>query len=219
MNTLLFAKDRYYVAGLFALCILSVASYAYAGNMFLFNFDKEYSLPSLYHYLLLAICCYGFYRLMQLERAYDVWFFAFAYLLVDDMTTLHETAGWLLGKYVIPSPLWFFSKRALGEISYLAVVGGLLGILLVKRFFAASAEVRKQFIIFACLIVLFALFGVLVDSIHEQTCSPRGLLCLLVGILEDGGEILVTIMIVHQIRQLLLVNEGAKTAESTLQSL
>lgn len=203
MDTLLFTKNRYYFAGLLALCILSVASFVYAGNMFLFDFDKEYSLPSLYHYALLLICCFGFYRLMQFERAYDVWFYAFAYLLLDDMTTLHETAGWLLGKYVIPTELWFFSKRALGEITYLSVVGGLLGCLLVKRFFSVTAAVKKQFIIFSCLIVLFGLFGVLVDSIHEKTCATRDFLCLLVGIVEDGGEILVTIIIIHQIRKLL----------------
>ncbi|NNJ73733.1 MAG: hypothetical protein HKP56_01085 [Anderseniella sp.] len=203
MDTLLFTKNRYYVAGLLALCILSVTSFTYAGNMFLFDFDKEYSLPSLYHYALLLICCFGFYWLMQSERAYDVWFYAFAYLLLDDMTTLHETAGWLLGKYVIPTELWFFSKRALGEITYLSVVGGLLGCLLVKRFFAATAAVKKQFIIFSCLIMLFGLFGVLVDSIHEEVCVTPGLLCMLTGVLEDGGEIFVTILIIHQIRQLL----------------
>ena len=203
MDTLLFTKNRYYVAGLLALCVLSVTSFTYAGNMFLFDFDKEYSLLSLYHYALLLICCFGFYWLMQLERAYDVWFYAFAYLLLDDMTTLHETAGWLLGKYVIPTELWFFSKRALGEVTYLSVVGGLLGSLLVKRFFAATAAVKKQFIIFSCLIMLFGLFGVLVDSIHEKVCATPDLLCLLTGVLEDGGEIFVTIIIIHQIRQLL----------------
>ncbi len=204
MGTLLFTKNRYYIAGLLVLCIMSVLSFAYAGNMFLFDFNKEYSLPSLYHYALLLICCFGFYWLMQRERAYDVWFYAFAYLLLDDMTTLHETAGWLLGKYVIPTELWFFSRRALGEITYLSVVGGLLGCLLVKRFFAATAAVKKQFIIFSCLIMLFALFGILVDSIHEKTCTTQGLLCVLVGIVEDGGEIFVTIIIIHQIRQLLV---------------
>ncbi len=203
MDTLLFTKDRYYIAGLLALCILSVTSFTYAGNMFLFDFDKEYSLPSLYHYALLLICCFGFYWLMQLERAYDVWFYAFAYLLLDDMTTLHENAGWLLGKYVIPTELWIFSKRALGELTYLSVVGGLLGCLLLKRFFAATAAVKKQFIIFSCLVMLFGLFGVLVDSIHEQVCATPDFLCLLVGVLEDGGEIFVTIVIIHQIRQLL----------------
>lgn len=203
IDTLLLIKDRYYMAGLLAMCVTAVASFAYAGNLFLFDFDKEYSLPSLYHYGLLLVCCVGFYRLMQAERAYDVWFYAFAYLLLDDMTTLHETAGWLLSRYVIPTELWFFSKRALGEITYLAVVGGLLGLLLLNRFLAATAAVKKQFLIFTALILLFAAFGVLVDSLHERACAARGWLCLSVGILEDGGEILVTIMIIHQIRQLL----------------
>ncbi len=203
MNRLLFAKDRYYIAGLLGLCVLSVVSFAYAGNMFLFDFDKEYSLPSLYHYGLLLICCFGFYRLMHEDRSYDVWFYAFAYLLLDDMVTLHENAGWLLGKYVIPDGFWFFSKRALGEIAYLSVIGGLLGILLVKRFFAATSFVRKQFLIFTGLILCFGLFGVLVDSIHEQVCATRDWKCMAVGIVEDGGEILVTIFILHQIRRLL----------------
>ena len=203
MDALLLIKDRYYMAGLLAMCVLAVASFFYAGNMFLFDFDKEYSLPSLYHYVLLLVCCVGFYRLMQVERVYDVWFYAFAYLLLDDMTTLHETAGWLLSRYVIPTELWFFSKRALGEITYLAVVAGLLGLLLLKRFLAATAAVKKQFLVFTTLILFFGVFGVLVDSIHEQACVSRGWLCLSVGILEDGGEILVTIIIVQQIRQLL----------------
>jgi hypothetical protein len=105
MDTLLLMKDRYYMAGLPAMCVLAVGRFAYAGNMFLFDFDKEYSLPSLYHYGLLLSCCVGFYRLMQAERVYDVWFYAFANLLLDDMATLHETAGWLLSKYVIPTEL------------------------------------------------------------------------------------------------------------------
>jgi len=216
MDTLLSTKNRYYVAGLRALCILSVTSFTYAGNMFLFDFDKEYSLPSLYHYALLLICCFGFYWLMQSERAYDVWFYAFAYLLLDDMTTLHETAGWLLGKYVIPTELWFFSKRALGEITYLSVIGGLLGCLLVKRFFAATAAVKKQFIIFSCLIMLFGVFSVLVDSIHEKVCVTPGLLCMLTGVLEDGGEIFVTILIIHHIRQLLTSQVETVSERSSL---
>ena len=216
MDTLLSTKNRYYVAGLLALCILSVTSFTYAGNMFLFDFDKEYSLPSLYHYALLLICCFGFYWLMQSERAYDVWFYAFAYLLLDDMTTLHETAGWLLGKYVIPTELWFFSKRALGEITSLSVIGGLLGCLLVKRFFAATAAVKKQFIIFSCLIMLFGVFSVLVDSIHEKVCVTPGLLCMLTGVLEDGGEIFVTILIIHHIRQLLTSQVETVSERSSL---
>ncbi|MGI9511477.1 MAG: hypothetical protein ACR2OL_01125 [Anderseniella sp.] len=105
------------------------------------------------------------------------------------------------------------SKRALGEITYLSVVGGLLGLLLLKRFLAATAAVKKQFLIFTTLMLLFAVFGVLGDSIREQACVARGWLCLSVGILEDGSEILVTIMIIDQIRQLLAgqverTNEG-----------
>ena len=114
-----------------------------------------------------------------------------------------QGAGWLLGRYVIPTELWFFSKRTVGEITCLAVVGGLSGCLLVVRFFAATAAVKKQFIVFSCLIMLFGLFGVLVDSIHEKVCATPDLLCVLVGVLEDGGEIFVTILIIHQIRQLL----------------
>ena len=203
MQSLFYIKQYHYLAGLVALCAASVLSYAYLGNLFVFDFDKEYSLPSLYHYALLFVCCYGFFRLMQLERAYDVWFFAFAYLLIDDMTTLHETAGWLLAKYVIPSGYWFFTKRAIGEIVYLAVVGSLLGVLMVKRFWRASAQVRKQFGILTILIIAFGLFGVLVDSIHEKACSTRDTLCFALGVIEDGGEIFVTILIIHRIRKLL----------------
>ena len=119
------------------------------------------------------------------------------------MSARHETAGWLLGKYVMPTELWLFSKRAVGEITYLSVIGGLLGCLLVKRFFAATAAVKKQFIIFSCLIMLFGLFSVLVDSIHEKVCATPDLICMLTGVLEDGGEIFVTIIIIHHIRQLL----------------
>lgn len=203
MQTLLHTSGRYYLAGLVALCAASVLSYAYFGNMFLFDFDKEYSLPSLYHYALLALCAYGFYRLKQHEPAYDVWFYAFTYLLVDDMATLHENAGWLLSLYVIPSEFLFFTKRAIGEIVYLGVIGGMLGLLMLKRFIQSPMDVRKQFILFTGLVILFGLFGVLVDSIHERACTTRDTACFSLGVIEDGGEILVTILIIHQIKQLL----------------
>ena len=208
METLLLIMDRYYMAGLLVLCILSVASFAYAGNMFLFNFDMEYSLPSLYHYALLSLCCFGFFRLMQKERAYDVWFYAFAYLLLDNMATLHETAGWLLSKHVIPTELWFFSKRALGEIAYLSTVGGLFGLWLVKRFSEASAAVKTLFLIFMTVVLFFGLFGVLIDSIHEQACAIPGWRCMSIGVLEDGCGILVTTIIIHQISKLLKGQTG-----------
>jgi hypothetical protein len=200
---LFYIKERHYMAGLTTLCAASVLSYLYLGNLFVFDFDKEYSLPSIYHYMLLLLCCYGFYQLMQVERAYDVWFYAFMYLLIDDMTTLHETAGWLLSKHVIPSEIWFFTKRAIGEIVYLAVVGGLLGVLMVKRFWSASRQVRLQFVIFTLLVVALGLFGVLADSIHEKACGTRDALCFALGVIEDGGETFVTILFIHQIKKLL----------------
>jgi len=133
----------------------------------------------------------------------------FAVMLADDSLQIHERFGELaVSAGQIGDASWA-TGQTLAEI---AVWGALAGLLLPVILFGLWKSTREQWLPafrFLGLIALFAVFGGLVDALHQPVEQlPFGV--QLVDLIEDGGEMIVaSIIVAHAVT---LWNETAALA-------
>ena len=114
----------------------------------------------------------------------------FAFAGLDDSLELHETAGTLLELRLGLSPLAGLSAASVGQLLYFAVVGGVFSLVFVVGWRFADGDGRRVLLVFVPIFFALAFFAVVVDGLRD-TSSNTVILHNVVGILEDGGEMLV----------------------------
>lgn len=196
------SRANYYLLIFVVLTVLSFVLHKYDEAGWL-DFGKEYSVPSIFGYVLLLICTLGFYRLTQLDRSFDAWMYAFGYFLADDMLTLHETAGWLLSKYNLLPDVAGLPSQNLGEVLYLSAVGGVLGFVIIKRFMSAEARTRVHFVTLVVLCIMFVILVMLLDAIRVYSANYGQDYAFAAGLVKDGAEMLFTISVINMIDKVL----------------
>jgi hypothetical protein len=97
-------------------------SHEFFSNALIFDIDKDFTIPSLYGYALLggsALCIYSTSKKVSIYRPLA---YLFVFFLVDDIISIHEHIGKFLGHYVIQQNMLFFTKRSLGETTFISIV-------------------------------------------------------------------------------------------------
>lgn len=127
------------------------------------------------------------------DRWFWLWSFVFAYVLLDDAMGFHERAGaWFAAQGVIGAAFGAKAKD-LGQVLFFAAAASVCaGLVIALRRFMPVPQMQPH----KALLLLFAglvFFGVGVDLLHSIVARLgfRGL-----GVVEDGGEMLVTSVIV-----------------------
>ncbi len=131
-----------------------------------------------------------------LRRAWSVliWVPLFAYLLVDDRYQLHERLGAHLAQvWGLPDTLGLRAVD-LGELLVMAAVSLAGVLLLLVGMVASTSATRRALVDVLLLLGVMAFFAVVVDMAHilflTSPAEP------LVGVLEDGGEMLALTLVV-----------------------
>lgn len=122
---------------------------------------------------------------------YLVWSLLFTYLLLDDAFRIHETCGHLLFKHLHLVGAFGLQAQDYGELIVSGVAG--LGFLLLIGFGYASTTTNTKHASRDITFILFALvfFGVGVDMVHSML-EPWGVVAnVVMGVVEDGGEMFV----------------------------
>lgn len=136
----------------------------------------------------------------QRRLLYPVLAFVFLSFLVDDAFQYHESVGRLLAEvFNLPTPLGLEPKD-LGELIVFAITGILLAAAVAIFYFLADPETRAATRPVIALIVVFAVFGVLVDLIHS--IIPVISIARVVTIIEESGEMLVMSVITWMVYRL-----------------
>ena len=155
------------------------------------NIETDKGYAEVYQYLkyLWIIVLLFFISIKERTLLYLPWFLLFAYFLVDDALRVHELLGKQIGEYIGIRPPFGLRQDDLGELIVSACAGLLLLPAMLAAYRSAARANRKVFHDLVLLVLLLVIFGVGVDMVHIVfSGSPR--MELVLGILEDGGEML-----------------------------
>ena len=161
-----------------------------------FSIEAERGFGETYQYLKAywASMLTLFIAVSRRKPLYAVWSVLFAYVLVDDMFTLHEHAGAVVAAR-LPSVSWSpLRGQDVGEAMYAAALGSMFLTVGALVYRTSDSHTRRDTIQLLRLIVYFAAFAVGLDLVHET--SGRGVLHTAVGLVEEGGEMVLMSIIV-----------------------
>ncbi len=114
----------------------------------------------------------------------------FAYILIDDAFQVHETVGKSLVTWFGLQPVFGIEEKNVGELLVSATAGTVFLILAAVVYTRAGRPARRTFhhLVLWCCVLAF--FGVVVDMLHSSI-HWKPWASSLMGIIEDGGEMLV----------------------------
>jgi len=141
------------------------------------------------------------------NHLYRGWAFLFLYLLLDDFCRIHERLGSLVVAFCEIPRLCGVRARDCGEIIVSMLAGTVFLLLIGTQYYRSDQAGRRISHRLLGLIVLLALCGVVVDTIHGTVHGPA--LSPLLYIIEDGGEMLVMSVALWYVYGLTLRNDKA----------
>lgn len=159
-----------------------------------FRFAMERSVPEVVGYVFTAWAA-GLALYLAVAHRQAVlagWSAVFAVLLADDYLMLHERMAKVVSANVtVPYPY----GQPVGEIVWLAFVGGVLLTAIAVTYRFAEPEWRASSRVLTALLALLVLCGVGIDAVHGFTTN-RGAWHVILSALEDGGEVLLLAVVV-----------------------
>ncbi len=144
-----------------------------------FQYLKEYWIGLLLLYLAIT----------KRSPVYFGWAILFGYLLIDDSFTVHERLGAKINTYLNFSPMLGLRAQDFGELSVTALFGSCFFALIGLTHYFSDSSARKASRRLFVLLLTLAFFGVVTDMIHIIFKPPAW--SLILGIVEDGGEMVV----------------------------
>ena len=157
-----------------------------------------------------AACAAALLLLWRRTRSgvFAAWAAVFACALVDDRLRVHERAGgWMARQLSLPQEVAGLRGQDLGEL----VVWGLAAVLLLAAVAVlhrrSPGQVRAASRRLAVVVAGYAFFGVVVDQLHAMAAG--GALDRTLGVVEDGGELVLLSVAVCFVGALLVVARRA----------
>lgn len=156
----------------------------------IFSLSVETSLGERYMWALSIICAFGFMLAALEARSRMLFAFAllFGYVWVDDSMQYHEFFGDILSQtYALPV-IGSLRPQDTGELIAWGLAAGALVPAFLWAFFHRKPGEGTILVVAGCGFAGLAAFGAGIDMLHQIV--PKSLVSL-VGLVEDGGEILV----------------------------
>lgn len=129
-----------------------------------------------------------------------MWFPVFAYLLIDDLMMIHEIYGGVLVRVLGLQPAFGLRAQDFGEVLVTVIAVVVLSLPLLLGYLGSTAAIRWVYRGLVLLMLALGVFGVGVDLVHTMLAGMMKNFDW-IGILEDGGEmVVVTFIAVYLIR-------------------
>lgn len=138
--------------------------------------------------------------------SYISWIVVFTYFLFDDALEIHENVGRLLVKSFDFYPPLHIRLQDIGELEVFAIVGIILLAIIIWAKFHGSISFKKRSIDLGIFMVGFVFFGVFFDMLSSIF---NGVVVGL-GMIEDGGEMIVMSLTLWYVFQASLSNENSE---------
>lgn len=154
-----------------------------------YSIEQERGYAEIFQYIKFfwTILLLGMLAFTKREWNFGVWMLFFVYLLGDDASQFHERGGEVITAAMQYQPMWGLRAQDFGELSMSLIVLGVFSIIGIKAYLGANANTRLAVKGYAALLATLAFFGVVVDMLHV---IAGGDAFPLLGVLEDGGEML-----------------------------
>jgi len=161
----------------------------------LFNIELDRGYPEMYQYIKFFWIIILFLNLALKNRSlhYIPWVLLFTYFLLDDSIQIYEQAGYFFTELFNFTPLFGLRVQDYGELAFTATAGILLLPPLVWAYRKGTQIFRKISLDIGLLVLVLVFFGVVVDMVHIVV--PLGTVSFIVGVVEDGGEMLAVSLI------------------------
>ena len=159
----------------------------------LFNIETDNSYPEFYQYLKFFWLFYLSVVLTIRRREKAFLFLAgiFLALLVVDSFGIHESFGNKIASTLTLEPILGLRLQEYGEMFVMASVGAASFLLWGIAYFLARSDQRYIIVFTGKMLLLFGLFGVAVDMVHQMMTRIGRTAYFVAGSIEDGGEMLV----------------------------
>jgi hypothetical protein len=151
------------------------------------------------------------FALLSISRrslSYVSWIFIFIYLLCDDALSLHENIGTLIANRLTFSPPLGLRLQDFGELAVTIIAGLILLSSVWISYCRGSYAFQKISQDILLLLLALSFCGVFVDMAHIAI-HLGGKVNIILGFIEDGGEMLVASMIVGYVFSLSIRKENA----------
>ena len=161
----------------------------------LYSLGKDGGYPEIYQYVkefwivLLMLSVY----LKTKEIGHILWVMVFAYLLFDDAIRIHERVGSIIAKNLDFTPIFGLRPQDFGELAVTVIALVLLLTPIGFFYLRASSMFKKITRDLLLLLLIIGFFGVFVDMVGIVVSWPQGR--FLLGIIEDGGEMIAISML------------------------
>lgn len=165
-------------------------------NLLLFiDFDRGYAEFFQYSKIFFALILIALLAIESRSWRLAAWLFPFLYLLADDAYQFHEHGAEYLVNAFSLQPHWGLRALDFGELAVSGIAGALSLVILGAAYWRATSKERWAFQRLTSLIALLAFFGIIIDLVHIAAHPFLGDFDW-IAVLEDGGEMIVTTLIV-----------------------
>ena len=170
--------------------VMRLAVPAIESGMYALDYDRGHA--EFYQYIKMLWIMALFAALIARTRTggFAAWGLLFAYLLLDDALAIHETIGASVAQALPFAELAGLRAQDFGELAVSAVAGAVLLTLLAWVYARGHAAFRRASRHIVLLLAALAFFGVAVDML-QSLFRFNIILAPLLGIIEDGGEMIV----------------------------
>ena len=180
-------------------------------NKELFSIGRDRGYAEIFQYIkwFWIIVLFTYLTISRHSFSYVAWGVTFLYLLCDDSLGIHEKIGRFISGNLGFEPPFGLYPRDIGELAVSALAGITLTPLLIWAYLRGSQAFKKMSQDMLLLILVLVFFGVAVDTVHS---IARGVglgwkVEFILGLIEDGGEMLITSLMVWYIFLLSVRND------------
>ena len=117
----------------------------------------------------------------------------FLYFFADDFFQIHERAGESLANYIQLLPAFGLRAQDFGELTVFGFFGFVFVLLIGLTHILSDPQTRQFSRQLLLLVILLAIFGIVFDMLEIGSSHP--VMGPILGILDDGGEMVVMSMI------------------------
>lgn len=158
-----------------------------------FNIESDRSYGEYFEYIKTAVCIVASFACLGITKCsiYSVMSAAYVWLLLDNSIGLHEGLGRRVAPLLPGTGVLPFPGEALGELAIFACFA-LAGLgLFAVSWRRSVGKHRAAGTVFVLLMAALGVFAVGVDALHVVSERFRQVVTDALGVVEDGGELLV----------------------------
>ncbi|MBD1858298.1 MULTISPECIES: hypothetical protein [Leptolyngbya] len=187
---LLVLTDLGFILLHFLVFIYSSRQWSPTSDVHFYSVERDRGMPEFFQYTkeFWCVLILGFIALRKRVLTYLSWMFLFLYLLLDDSLSIHENLGLYVGNQLGFTTLFGLRSADYGEI----LVSGVIGLCLLAgigfAYRMGDQVFRKSSKVLIKSLLALVVFGIVTDTIHIVTPDQFN---KMIGLLEDGGEMLV----------------------------